>query len=167
MWLPPDERRLLEGYAAKIGRPGADRWFRVGELARFLEHRRPSKVASTVPEYGETGSDQTEANASLEKMKQELIKYIHQCSRIEVAHAALTQRKLLSVERHQQEQDVVGVTLTVAAYDQGLKYAHWFTRSGECFAEYRNHWLFLIIGFLGGMLGALLVEALKRLLKSP
>jgi hypothetical protein len=74
------------------------------------------------------------------------------------------QRHLLSVEYNQPEPNVVRVTLTVAGYDQGRKYSGWFSRSGEWFAEYRNHWIFIIVGFLAGILGGLFADVLKSLL---
>lgn len=152
MWLSADERRLLEGYAAKIERPGIARQFRVRALTQFIKTARPSKIAAKVRQYGE--SNMEESQSSLEEMKRKISEYIDERARIEVAHLLLTERALLSVVQHESELDVVGVTLTVAGYDQGRKYARWLSRSGEWFEEYRNHWLFLIAAFFGGVWSA-------------
>jgi hypothetical protein len=60
---------------------------------------------------------------------------------------------------------VVLITLTVEGYDLGRKYARFLTRSGEWFEEYRNHWLWLIVAFFGGAIGAKVLELIVARVK--
>jgi len=54
------------------------------------------------------------------------------------------------------------VGLTPAGYDLGRKYNSRFARSGLWFSEYKDHWVWLIVSFIGGVLGSLLVQWLSR-----
>ena len=57
----------------------------------------------------------------------------------------------------------VGITLFQQGYDLGRKYnSSWLVWSGLWFEEYRNHWFWLIISFLGGIIGALVVNWLSK-----
>jgi len=51
--------------------------------------------------------------------------------------------------------------LTLEGHDLAAKYDNWFSRTGLWFAEYKDHWIWLLTGFLGGIIGALVVEWLK------
>lgn len=66
------------------------------------------------------------------------------------------------------EENMIGQTiilkLTLNGVDLANKYDNWFTRTGLWFAEYKDHWLWLILSFLGGILGALLVNWLSKIL---
>jgi len=50
------------------------------------------------------------------------------------------------------------ITLTIKGYDLGRKYSSWWAKSGLWFAEYKDHWFWLILSFLGGIIGALIVN---------
>jgi hypothetical protein len=166
MWLSKEERRLIEGYAAKIGRPGNTQQFKLGAITLFIMVSRPSKITEQIPTYFES-EDATEGRESINKDPAEQVhEYIDNLARIEVAHTLLMERGLISFERHEQDLNVVRITLTVTGYDLGRKYATFFSRSGEWFEEYRNHWMFLFVGFFGGVLGALLIDVLKNLVES-
>lgn len=52
----------------------------------------------------------------------------------------------------------LSITLTIKGYDLGRKYSSWWTRSGLWFAEYKNHWIWIVVSFFGGVVGALLVN---------
>lgn len=167
MWLSKDEMRLIEGYAAKIGRPGLERQFQLCALTRFIKASRPSKVTEKVLHYWEAKNVGEGQQPLHQNTMKQIPEYIDKLARIEVAHTLLVERGLIAVEKHEHHTNLVRVKLTVAGYDLGRKYARWATRSGEWFEEYRNHWLFLIVGFFGGVLGALLVDVLKGLVRSP
>jgi len=162
MWLPNDERRLLEGYCARIGGLARELWFKLGALTPLLKCKRPSLAAAGVREYSDPlPADEGPGLPPLE-MQRGIREYIELCERIEAANLALCERGLIVITRHEHEQDVFGVSLTVAGYDLGRMYATWFGRTGEWYREYQHHWLWLILSFLGGVIGALLVEVLRN-----
>ena len=91
-------------------------------------------------------------------MADEAAEYIEGALRVEKANAVLHERGLIEVTPHQVAKFVCVVKLTIKGYDLGWRYSRWFSRTGLWFAEYRNHWLWLIVSFLGGVLGALVVH---------
>jgi len=56
----------------------------------------------------------------------------------------------------------LSVRLTPEGMRLGSKYNSWFSSSGLWFAEYKDHWLWYVLSFLGGITGALLVNWLSR-----
>jgi len=42
---------------------------------------------------------------------------------------------------------------TLKGLDLACKYDNWLIRSGLWFAEYKNHWIWLIVSFFGGVIG--------------
>ncbi len=78
------------------------------------------------------------------------------------ANAILKDRELIHFEHEQEDLSRFKISLTLKGYDLGRKYSSWWTRSGLCFAEYRHHWIWLIVSFLGGIIGALLVNWLSN-----
>jgi len=72
----------------------------------------------------------------------------------------LKQRDLLDFFNDQNE--AVTVQLSLEGYDLGRKYSSWWTRSGLWFAEYKNHWIWLIVSFLGGIIGGLLINWMSK-----
>ena len=81
-------------------------------------------------------------------------------NRVKIASKMLKQRDLLDFFNDQNE--AVTVQLNLEGYDLGRKYSSWWTRSGLWFAEYKNHWIWLIISFLGGVIGGLLINWLSK-----
>ncbi|MCH8119927.1 MAG: hypothetical protein IIC00_09390 [Planctomycetes bacterium] len=80
-------------------------------------------------------------------------------NRTKIASRMLLQRNLLAFFNDQH--DAVTVQLTLDGYDLGRKYSSWWTRSGLWFAEYKNHWIWIIVSFLGGVIGGLLINWLS------
>ena len=162
MWLPKDERRLLSGYYRLIGEVAEKKLYRVSALRPLLAYWTPAlafwKRRSKVPEYGDTGQPRDNDSGDAKGMRRWIEKRFNETNRIERANKLLHERGMIVLDRHQHELDVVVITLTVDGYDLGRKYAKWFTRSGLLFEEYRNHWLWLIVAFFGGAIGAKLVE---------
>jgi hypothetical protein len=154
MWLPKDERRLLAGYYSSIREIGTEKVYRLGDLASLL-HFRAHKRA--VAEYGDSvpSADQSD---DLATMKREAVKYIDACNRIEKANSLLAARGLIKLTPHQHEIHVVVVGLSVQGYDLGRRYSNAFESSGMCFQEYRNHWIWLILAFCCGAVGAELIK---------
>jgi len=80
-------------------------------------------------------------------------------NRVKIASRMLLQRNLLAFFNDQR--DAVTVQLTLDGNDLGRKYSSWWTRSGLWFAEYKNHWIWFIVSFLGGIIGGLLINWLS------
>lgn len=55
------------------------------------------------------------------------------------------------------------ISLTFKGIRLGEKYNSCWSSSGQWFAEYKDHWFWLILSFLGGVIGALLVNWLSSL----
>jgi hypothetical protein len=54
------------------------------------------------------------------------------------------------------------VSLTPEGMRLGQKYNSWWASSGLWFAEYKDHWFWLILSFLGGIIGAIFVNWLSK-----
>lgn len=63
----------------------------------------------------------------------------------------------------------VGITLSQQGHDLGQKYNSWWSRSNLWYAEHvKNHWIWLFVCFIGGVLIAQLINWLwAYLLKTP
>ena len=85
-----------------------------------------------------------------------MLKWLHEKEAVEVANRRLQDRHLVNV--HEDGTGIYGVTMMLEGRDLGRKYNSWFDRSGLWFREYKDHWVWLIVSFLGGVLGALLVQ---------
>ena len=80
--------------------------------------------------------------------------------RIKRVSKTLEKRDLLAFLNFQE--DAVTVQLSLQGYDLGRKYSSRWTRSGEWFEEYKNHWIWIVVSFLLGVVGTLLVNWLTR-----
>jgi hypothetical protein len=85
-------------------------------------------------------------------------------NRVRNANTHLAARELIQTTNHQHEPGVIVVSLTIAGYDLGRRYASPWVRTGLWFAEYKDHWIWLILGFVGGIIGALTVKILESLI---
>lgn len=150
MWITKDERRLLAGYYSAIGDVGETKVYRVGSLVPLL--RCWGRNAN---EYGDT----RDTDSTFPKDDKKWLKrYFDQTNRIKWANKHLATRKLIVLEQHQHENDVVIVGLTLDGYDLGRKYTSWISRSGIWFDEYKGHWLWLVAAFVGGGAASKLLE---------
>jgi hypothetical protein len=80
-------------------------------------------------------------------------------NRVRIANQMLDKRNLIALMPPQG--DAFTLSLTLTGYDLGRKYNSWWKRSGLCFAAYKDHWIMLILGIIGGIVGALLVNWLS------
>ena len=80
-------------------------------------------------------------------------------NRVKIASRTLERRNILSFLNDQGE--AMTVQLSLEGNDLGRKYSSWRIRSGLWFAEYKDHWFWLIVGFLGGIVGALVINWLS------
>jgi hypothetical protein len=158
MWLPKDERKLLSYYYHQIKKVETSRDFEIRDLIKVLRRKQ----------------------AKLPETKRGIILYIYET--LENVNNCLSQRNLITWENlapgsitaarmydHPTSQPPsentkvnLRITLTIQGYDLGKKYSSWWTKSGLWFAEYKDHWFWLIISFLGGVIGALLVNWLSK-----
>ena len=150
MWLPKDEWRLLAGYFRNIGSPESSEVYKLSELTRLLPYRAP-----TIRTY-EKGSENVAEATTVS-----IARYVQESRRVENANNVLQERGLIKLTPHEGEGGVFVIKLTLAGYDLGRRYAKWFDRTGLWFQKWRNHWIWLIVSFLGGVLGALVVQWLS------
>ncbi|MHC4172094.1 MAG: hypothetical protein ACYTBX_12905 [Planctomycetota bacterium] len=180
MWLPKDERYLLLGYYVNIFNIDDRNICRYLEKPKFFEIsdwtdvlNKPrwipiltpllvQRAARMIKTYGDTGKISNEEDKSVKQNKKENKTYIKLERRLQISNAALERREMIKIQKHEHVSGVSGITLTPNGHDLGGKYSSWWTRSGLWFAEYKNHWIWLIVGFLGGIVGALLVNWLSN-----
>lgn len=53
------------------------------------------------------------------------------------------------------------ISLSIRAFDLGRQYSNKWDTSWLWFKEYKDHWIWLIISFIGGVLGAIFVNVLS------
>ena len=175
MWLPKNERKLLEIYyiarcegLKKVDSdPTNEKWYSQSELVdifsdkNYIEKTRMLKtdfhkaVEST---YEESNGD----HYNHEKTKREMKTTLSTMAAIDAANAALVARNLIKISQHQ-TQSRIGVSLAIEGYDLGRKYNKKFDRGALWFHEYKDHWIWIILGFIAGILGALVVDVLKTI----
>ena len=176
MWLQKDERHLLMGYyvnmctisvtdVQEIEKPKwfqMSDWISIFEIPNWLRFRLPSLEG-----YFDQGNSETpneEGGYSVEHQEKKIKEFIKNDRRLRVANAALEKRNLIKIHKHEDTKlNVEGISLTIDGYDLGMKYSNWLKRSGLWFAEYRNHWIWLIVSFFGGVIGAVLVNWFSKL----
>jgi hypothetical protein len=146
----------LQGFYITIGEVGKQHEFPLENLMGFIkssasDHLTPANDPQRAKEYKAWLKDRnriiTATNALEER---EFIKVSHDndvFARIYIEagpHPRLT------------------VLLTITGYDLGRKYNSRLVRSDLWFAEYKDHWFWLILSFLGGIIGALIVNWLSH-----
>lgn len=136
MWLPKDERKLLASYFRRADKP--DEPVTLG----FKEVQNDMKAL---------GWKESKSNANYDR------KYIN---RIWNVDDLLKKRGFLGDLTHDAWEKTL--FLTIQGYDLGRKYNSWWIRTSLWFAEYKDHWFWLIISFMGGIIGALVVNWLSK-----
>jgi hypothetical protein len=159
MWLPKNERKLLSYYYRKINNVETSQYFEMKDLIKA---------------FGEDLFKPSKLNIEMILLTYKLFENINNL---------LTQRGLIkweilnpisisTLQDLPKTSEVLGwtestnvnfrITLTLEGYDLGRKYSSWLTRSGLWFAEYKDHWFWLIVSFIGGIIGALTVNWLSK-----
>ena len=149
MWLPKDERLILAGLYHNIP-DRRDAEYHVLDLIKLLGGYRKIKL----PETDEAESGRDDSAETSESIKV----YINNERRVQHALRQLEARRLITLTPHQHDQSIFVVALTLPGYDLGRRYANWFDRTGLCFQEYRHHWLWLIVAFVGGGIVGKLID---------
>ncbi len=158
MWLPKEERNLLSYYYQKINKVETNQTFEIKDLIKALRRKQvgPSKTKREI--ILETYSVLENVNNLLSSRG--LITWINLDSNsIAAAHAY---DHPTSQELFENTTVSLRINLTIEGYDLGRKYSSWWSRTGLWFAEYKDHWFWLIVSFLGGIVGALVVNWLSK-----
>lgn len=142
MWLPKDERKVLLKYYRCLQNTQEYRRFESLSRRAYISTRNLID-RGLVHEIKEGGRDHTESLTAFLAMESTKLDTF-----------------LASWENDIERNDLT-LRLSIRGYDLGSKYDHWFSRTGLWFAEYKDHWLWLICAFAGGIFGALIVEWLK------
>jgi len=130
--LPKDERKLLKSYYNKSEKTGEIFELEIYEAMKILGFKANKASALTTDE---------------------------KWAMVFNANDNLKDRRLINFEL---ENHIFKINLTLNGLDLGRKYNSWWTCSGLWFAEYKHHWIWLIVSFLGGIIGALLVNWLSQ-----
>jgi hypothetical protein len=148
MWLPKDERRLLEGYYVNIGEVSKQHEFPLDDLLGFIK----SNASGHLPPASDS-----------QQYVEEFKAWLKDRNKVIIANKALEKRGLITSPNLELEPSApITISLSITGYDLGRKYNSWWSRSGLWFAEYKDHWFWLIVGFLGGIIGALIVNWLSN-----
>ena len=145
MWLPKDEGKLLQGYYFTIGEVGRQHSSSTEDLLDLIK----STASVHLPPAGDP--------QYVKKFKA----WLHDSNRIEVANKNLKERGFI-VSSDNLDSAPITISLTITGYDLGRKYDSLFERNYLFFKEYKDHWCWLILGFLGGIIGALIVNWLLK-----
>jgi len=132
MWLPEEERELLKAYYNRSEKTREKFKLEIYEAMRILGFKENKESGRTTDE---------------------------KWAMVFNANDNLKERKLIDFEL---EENIFKINLTLNGLDLGRKYNSPWISSGLWFAEYKNHWFWLIVSFLGGIIGALIVNWLSR-----
>lgn len=158
-------------YYVSIGNLGEEVWFALEEwvnifkeptwvpiltprqirlLARNMKHYSVNTEPSNV-DQPRNGKDTVNIMSRVASSKKNIKK----------ANQRLEERGLIKLRRNHPG-TMMGITLKIEGYDLGRKYSSWWTRSGLWFEEYKHHWIWIIVSFLVGIIGGLLINWLSK-----
>ena len=146
MWLPKDERYLLQGYWHYINNVNVEKTFSEFALVPLLSSPKNWEM---IDEYSE------DEKQPKEDVKDTFNKQI----RVSKANECLAERKLIKLRTNS---CYCTLSLTMDGFDLARKYSSWWECSGLWFASLKNHWIWLLSSFIGGILGALIIEVIKK-----
>lgn len=142
MWLSKDERKVLFKYYDYLQNTQEYRRFESLSRRVYISTRNLI-VRDLVHEIKEGGTEHVESLTAL------------------LAMEPIKLHTFLASSENDIECNGLTLCLTIQGYDLASKYDHWFSRTGLWFAEYKDHWIWLLCAFIGGIIGALIVEWLK------
>ena len=160
MWLPKDEGKLLRYYYHQINKVEAAQNFEIRDIIKaFGKKERSGPPQAKMQIILDTYTRLEDVNNLLSQRN--LIKWENLSpDSIRVLQALPKTSEALSWPENTNVN--LCITLTIKGYDSGRKYSSRWTHSGLWFAEYRDHWFGLILSFLGGIVGALIVNWLSK-----
>lgn len=143
MWLPKDERKTLRKYHSYFSN--------INEAIHFINiSERACNATTNLIERGLIHEVRGEGKEHFKHLS------------TWIARELVDLANFLSSSKEDEVVQKVILEFTLKGLDLANKYNCWFTRSGLWFAECKDHWLWLILGFIGGILGALLVNWLSN-----
>lgn len=150
MWLPKDERYLLQGYWHLINDINMAKTFSEFDLVPLLSSPKNWKKINK--------------GSGNEKIpNKEARDYFNKKRRVSKTNKCLDERKLIKLSGSSNN-DCCTLSLTIDGFDLARKYSLWWERSGLWFASLKDHWIWLLCSFIGGILGALIMEVIKKCL---
>ena len=171
MWLSKEERKLLVIYHVAITESlktvgwtfTAEKWYSMSKLVKVYQNVYYRTAAKTLKDDYQAAVEETNREGKSEepdgdKAVDDYKKSLGDMVAINAASAVLAERGLIKLSEHQHDSLAIGVSLTVRGYDLGRKYSNRLTASGLWFAEYKDHWGWIVVSFLGGIIGALVVN---------
>jgi len=162
MWLQRDERHLIEGYWKMLGDITSKKGYEDDNLIPLLAS--PGNYTK-IMEYGKGKQipDEPEPEPKdNDERNQRNREYLSQRSRVRIANKLLSARGLIDLGNHETVENVVFIHLTPKGYDLGRRYSSKLDRSCLWFEAYRNHWFWLVLSFLGGIIGSLIVNLFSK-----
>jgi hypothetical protein len=165
MWLPREERQLLIFYAAyDADLHGNPMVFSVKELGDTATRRLCAGQIAKCAERIKKGKGQTGQQATCDSESSNgsatYMKWLNAKGVIESANSRLKVRGLIGFRECGTGQ--YEITLNLSGWGLGRKYSSWWERNVLWFREYKDHWIWLIVGFIGGICGALVVQWLSK-----
>jgi len=158
MWLPRNERKLLQAYYLKVAEQKGgtqitkELWYEVADLAMLLQIRNLKKAMRTLRCYGEWSTVEkveTGQNLNVEQLKKEIKQVGQAKANVKTANSALEERLLIGIRKHGSVPSVIGISLTANGWDTGREYNSWYYKTGGMWwAEYKGHWIWSVLAAL-------------------
>lgn len=145
MWLPKDERYLLRGYWHLINEFNVEKDFSEFELVPLLSSPKNWKKIKE-----DSGDEKKPKKDTFNKR-----------IRVSKANDCLYERKLINLRTNG---CYCTLSLTMNGFDLARKYSSWWERYGLWFASLKDHWIWLLCSLIGCILGALIIEVIKKCL---
>jgi len=166
MWLPREERQLLMFYTAYDSDFNETRQtFSLAQLQVLVTKRVcirqiVERAAQAREANGDGNAQHAESQSTpngdvVERQKS----WLKAKGTLESANNRLRERGL--AESRQCGTGYWEVKINLVGWDLGSKYLSFWARNCLWFREYKDHWIWLIVSFIGGVLGALVVKWLS------
>ena len=138
MWLPKDERYLLQGYWRYLKEINVEHTFSKFDLIPLLSS---PKNWRKIDNQEDTKTAPKAVKTAMDNM-----------FRIWNANERLRERNLINLQENQHDGKMCTISLTLFGYDLARKYSKFLDRSGLWFAAYKDHWIRHLFTFIGGIL---------------
>jgi hypothetical protein len=147
MWLPKDERKTLRKYHSHIH--NIDESIRFTDLSEKAYNATRNLIErGLILEIKEGGKEHTEY----------MMNYF--------LGDPINLKDFLSFSEENEIRQNVVLKFTLNGLDLANKYDNWWSRSNLWYAEHiKNHWIWLILSFLGGVISTLLINWLSTYLQ--
>jgi hypothetical protein len=181
MWITKDERKLLTIYYLAVNEspkkinsgPTEVKEYSIKELiavfqSKDFKTKAKELLKSDYYKPVEVPSDEADKTSGTPQQKNdsgfvnEFAQFVEAMITINAVNDMLARRELI---RLQQNNTIIKIGLNIQGYDLGRKYSNWWTNTGLWFQEYKEHWIWLIVSFLAGILGGVLVTWLSSMCK--